>query len=114
MIGGRIFKHSIVTVGSISAEAILRVRADAYFMGVTGLHPETGATTGDGEEAAIKRLIAHRSAETIVLATREKLGTASPYSIMPLTEIATLVTETGLATELLQPFQAASINIVEG
>lgn len=114
MIGGRIFKHSIVTAGAVTAEAISRVRADAYFMGVTGLHPETGATTGDGEEAAIKRLIARQSAETIVLATREKLGAASPYSIMPLKEIATLVTEAGLADEVLQPFQSASINIVEG
>ena len=114
MIGGRIFKHSIVTLGTTSAEAILRVRADTYVMGVTGLHPETGATTGDGEEAAIKRLIAQQSAETIVLATREKLATASPYSIMPLSEIATLVTEAGLAEEMLQPFRTAGVNVVEG
>ena len=112
LIGGRIFKHSIVTVGSASAEAISRIHADVYFMGVTGLHPETGATTGDGEEAATKRLMARNSAETIVLATREKLGAASPYSIMTLAGIATLVTEAGLTAEQLQPFQSISINIV--
>ena len=114
MIGGRIFKHSIVTLGTTSAEVSLRVRADTYVMGVTGLHPETGATTGDGEEAAIKRLIAQQSAETIVLTTREKLATASPYSIMPLSEIATLVTEAGLTEDMLQPFRTAGVNVVEG
>jgi len=113
MIGGRIFKHSIVAVGAASAEAISRVRADAYFMGVTGLHPDTGATTGNAEEAAIKRLIARQSAETIVLATREKLGKASPYQIMPLTEVTTVVTEAGLEEELLCPLREASINILE-
>jgi len=113
LIGGRLFKHSIVTVGSVAAEAISRIRTDAYFMGVTGLHPETGATTGDGEEAAIKRLIARQSAETIVLATREKLGVASPYHVIPLAEITTLVTEPNLPQEMLRPFKSQSIDIVQ-
>lgn len=112
MIGGRLFKHSVVALGSASAEAIARIRIDAYVMGVTGLHPEAGATTGDGEEAAIKRLIARQSAETIVLATREKLGAASPYGIVPMGEITVLVTEAGLPEEVLQPFRAGGLEIV--
>ena len=114
LVGGHLFKHSVVAVGAISAEAIAKIRVDAFFMGVTGLHPETGATTGNREEAAIKRLIAQQSAETIVLATREKLGAASPYDIVPLAEISTMVTEAGLVSELLEPFRTASIAIVEG
>jgi DeoR/GlpR family transcriptional regulator of sugar metabolism len=107
LIGGRLFKHSIVTVGSVAAEAISRIRTDAYFMG------ETGATTGDGEEAAIKRQIARQSADTIILATREKLGVASPYHVIPLAEITTLVTEPNLPQEMLRPFKSQSIDIVQ-
>ncbi|MDH7788558.1 DeoR/GlpR family transcriptional regulator of sugar metabolism [Ochrobactrum sp. 19YEA23] len=113
LVGGRLFRHSIVTVGSVAAEAISRIRMDAYFMGVTGLHPETGATTGDNDEAAIKRLIARQSAETIVVATREKLGVASPYQVVPLAEITTLVTEPQLSQEILLPFASQSIDIVQ-
>jgi DeoR/GlpR family transcriptional regulator of sugar metabolism len=113
LVGGRLFKHSIVTIGVASAEAISRVHADVYFMGVTGVHPELGATTGDSEEAAIKRLIARQSAETIILATREKLGAASPYRIMALADIGTLVTEAGLPDELLAPFRSAGLDPVE-
>ena len=112
LIGGRLFKHSIVTVGAAAAEAIARVRADLFFMGVTGLHPETGATTGDPEEAAIKRLISRQSAETVVLATRDKLGAASPYAITPLAEIGAVVVEAGLPEALLAPFQNAGVRIV--
>ena len=82
-------------------------------MGATGLHPETGVTTGDGEEAAIKRLIARQSAETIVLATREKLGAASAYRIVPLDEVDTVVIEPDLPRDLLAPFAAGAINFVE-
>jgi DeoR/GlpR family transcriptional regulator of sugar metabolism len=112
LIGGRLFKHSIVTVGAAAAEAIARVRVDLFFMGVTGLHPETGATTGDPEEAAIKRLISRQSAETVVLATRDKLGAASPYAITPLAEIGALVVEAGLPEALLAPFRDAGLRIV--
>ncbi|MFD1951470.1 DeoR/GlpR family DNA-binding transcription regulator [Sphingomonas arantia] len=114
LIGGHLFKHSVVAVGAAAAEAISRIRIDAFYLGVTGLHPETGATTGDGEDAAVKRLIARQSAETIVLATREKLGAASPYRILPLAEITTLVTESSLPDALLQPFRSTSIHIIEG
>lgn len=113
LIGGRLFKHSIVAVGATSAEAISRIRADLFFMGATGVHPETGITTGDREEAAIKALIARQSAETIVLATEEKLGAASPYQIMPLTDIGTLVTVAGLPEEALRPFRSSGLTLVE-
>ncbi|PKR88877.1 DeoR family transcriptional regulator [Pleomorphomonas diazotrophica] len=113
LIGGRLFKHSIVAVGATSAEAISRIRADLFFMGATGVHPETGVTTGDREEAAIKALIARQSAETIVLATEEKLGAASPYQIMPLSDIGTLVTVAGLPEETLRSFRSSGLALVE-
>lgn len=113
LIGGRLFKHSIVAVGATSAEAISRIRADLFFMGATGIHPETGVTTGDREEAAIKSLIARQSAETVVLATREKLGAASPYQIMPLSDVGTLVTVSDLAEEVLDPFRSAGLTLIE-
>ncbi|GAB5377325.1 MAG: hypothetical protein AcusKO_37870 [Acuticoccus sp.] len=65
-------------MGTAAANAIRRVRPDLFVMGVTGLPPDTGATTGDAEEAEIKALIAAQSAETMVLASAEKLGAASP------------------------------------
>ena len=55
LIGGRLHKHSIVTVGAAAIEGINNIHADLFFMGVTGVHPEAGLTTGDYEEACIKR-----------------------------------------------------------
>lgn len=113
LVGGRLFKHSIVAVGATSVEAISRIRVDLFFMGATGIHPETGITTGDREEAAIKRLIAHQAAETIVLATREKLGAASPYQIVPLVEIGMIVTEPGVPSDIKDSMTAAGVTVIE-
>ena len=91
LIGGRLFKHSVVAMGTAAARAIGRIRPDLFVMGVTGLHPEAGATTGDAEEAEIKALIAAQSAETLVIAGRDKVGAASPYQIAPVAEINTIL-----------------------
>lgn len=58
LIGGRLYKHSIVSVGAAAVEAMSHIRADIYFMGVTGVHPTAGLSTGDLEEAYIKRALA--------------------------------------------------------
>jgi DeoR/GlpR family transcriptional regulator of sugar metabolism len=95
VIGGRLFRHSMVSVGAAAVEAIGRIRADAYFMGVTGVHPEIGLSTGDAEEAYVKRALMAAAAETIVMASPEKLGAASPYVVAPLAEASTLITSRG-------------------
>lgn len=113
LIGGRLFKHSIVSVGAVAAEAIARVRADTYFMGVTGVHAELGLTTGDAEEAAIKRALSRQAGETVVLASREKLGAASPFVVLPLSEIDVLVIENGLPEELTEPYRRLGLVLVQ-
>ena len=84
LVGGRMFRHSLVAVGAATMDAISRIQADTFFMGVTGLHTVKGLSTGDYEEAQIKKAIMARAAETIVLASNEKLNAASPYVIASL------------------------------
>jgi DeoR/GlpR family transcriptional regulator of sugar metabolism len=112
LIGGRLFKHSVVAVGAAAIEAIARVRADLYFMGVTGVHPEAGLTTGDPEEAAVKRSLCGHAAETIVLASHEKLGAVSPFVIVPLSEVDMLVVEEACAREQSDPFRRAGLRVM--
>jgi len=111
MLGGRLFKHSVVGVGSATVEAIRQVRADVYFMGVCSVHPEAGLTTGDFEEAGVKRALSAAAAETIVLASPEKLATASPYQVIALEELSGLVTMKSVAEEVLAPYRARGISI---
>jgi DeoR/GlpR family transcriptional regulator of sugar metabolism len=112
LIGGRLFKHSVVAVGAAAIEAIGRVQADLYFMGVTGIHPKTGLTTGDFEEAAIKRALSKAAAETFVLASSEKLGAASPYTVVSLDEVSGIITERATDPGLTLPYEKLSIPVI--
>lgn len=94
VLGGRLFRHSAVTCGAAAAAAAAGVSADIFLLGVTGVHPAEGLTTGDAEEAAMKRMLAGRAADTYVLASAEKIGTASRYSVLPLSDVAGIITDT--------------------
>nr|WP_175802703.1 DeoR/GlpR family DNA-binding transcription regulator [Burkholderia anthina] len=112
LIGGRLYKHSIVSVGAAAMEGIARIHADLYFMGVTGVHPVAGLSTGDFEEAAIKRALAERAAETVVLASQSKLRAASQFVIGELALAQTIVVERETDAALTEPIEAAGVTVV--
>lgn len=111
VIGGRVFKHSAVACGSAAVEAAQRISADVFFLGVTGVHPSAGLTTGDADEAAMKRVLAERAAETFVLASEEKLGAASRFGILALDEVAGIVADLDPEAALAADLEAAGAHV---
>ncbi|WP_031025994.1 DeoR/GlpR family DNA-binding transcription regulator [Streptomyces sp. NRRL WC-3725] len=93
LLGGRVFKHSAVACGAAAVEAAQNVSADLCLLGVTGVHPEAGLTTGDAEEAAMKRALAARAADTYILASSEKIGTASRFRVLSWEKVSGLITD---------------------
>jgi DeoR/GlpR family transcriptional regulator of sugar metabolism len=112
MIGGRLFKHSIVAMGPTALEQIAQIHTDLYFMGVCSLHPEHGISTGDSDEAGMKRAIARMARRTVVLASPEKLDTASPFRIAPLSQVGAIVVRGGTSEALLAPYRNMGIDVV--
>lgn len=111
LIGGRLFKHSMVCVGAAAAATIRGVRTDLCFLGVTGIHADYGLSTGDAEEAVIKRTIGECSAEVVVMASTEKLGAASPFLIMPATALTHLLVPHTASPQALAPFRKLGIEV---
>lgn len=104
LLGGKVFKHSGVTAGATTLREITKIRADIYFMGVTGVHPQYGLSTGDLEESEIKGALLQAAADTIVMCSKEKLNAVSPFKIADLKEVAGLILPTDLPAEAAQPF----------
>lgn len=111
LIGGKLYKHSMVATGAVAMAAIASIRADIFFLGVTAIHPARGFSTGDFEEAAIKRHIAQCSAETYVLVTVEKLDAASPCQILPVHGVSGLMVSSDVPEESLAPYRHAEMPI---
>ncbi|KAA0699813.1 DeoR/GlpR transcriptional regulator [Neorhizobium sp. P12A] len=113
LIGGRLYKHSMVATGASAIVAISLVRPDIFFLGVTAVHPAHGLSTGDFEEATIKRHIAQCSVETYVMVTEEKLDTVSPCHVVSLSAISGLIVAAGVPEDRLKPYRSAGAAILK-
>ena len=113
ILGGRLFKHSVVACGAVAVESTLGVSADLFLVGVTGIHPEEGLTTGDADEAAMKRALAARAAETFVLGSVEKVGAASRYRVLPLADVAGIVTDAPADHDTLTRLRQRGVPILD-
>lgn len=111
VLGGRLFRHSMVNVGASVIEAAARFRADLFFLGVTGVHPEAGLSTGDAEEADVKRALHARAAETVVLASSEKLLSASAFVIAPMKALSLLVVPDGTPAKTVKALRAGGVMV---
>jgi DeoR/GlpR family transcriptional regulator of sugar metabolism len=112
VIGGALFKHSAVSSGAAAVEAAQRVNADLFLLGVTGVHASAGLTTGDADEAAMKRALAARAGETVVLASAEKVGAASAYEVLPLASVAAIVTDAPRSDGTVRALREQGVRIV--
>ncbi|KQM81340.1 DeoR/GlpR family DNA-binding transcription regulator [Agromyces sp. Leaf222] len=113
LIGGRLFKHSAVASGSAAVEAANRINADLFLLGVTGINPTTGLTTGDADEAAMKRVLVSRAAETYALGSAEKVGAASAFQVLPLDAVTGLVLDAEADATSLARLRETGVRIVE-
>ncbi len=111
LLGGHLFKSSLATVGTTTIEELRRIRADLCFLGICSLHPEVGISTSNLEEAYLKRAMIECSAETIALASPEKLNTAATYLVGPVTELTEIITESSVSDDILQPYRDLGITI---
>ena len=112
VLGGRLFKHSAVTCGAAAVEAAAGVNADLFLLGVTGVHPDSGLTTGDADEAAMKRALARRAADTYVLASAEKIGAASRLAVLPLSAVTGVVTDAAPDDPAVRALRATGVRLL--
>lgn len=112
VVGGTLRRNALVTVGAAAVEALRVIRADVVFLGVCGLHPEIGVTTEDLEERHVKAAMIDGAAEVVALADHDKLGTAMPVVVAPLSAVTHLVTDADVDDEALAPYRAVGIEVL--
>jgi DeoR/GlpR family transcriptional regulator of sugar metabolism len=112
LLGGRLHREAMTTVGAETVEAVRQVRADLCLLGVCSLHGEAGITTPHAEEVAIKRAMLQRSADTVAVTAADKLGTVSSFVVAPAERLATLVTESSVPEAVLAPFHKLKLRVV--
>ena len=82
--------------GAIGAKAMRDAEAfrpDILVLGVCGIDVEAGVTAYTFEDAEFKRFLASRCKHVLTVITNDKLSTAAPYSVVPLSRVTRAVIE---------------------
>ncbi|TGB01134.1 DeoR/GlpR family DNA-binding transcription regulator [Halobacillus salinus] len=93
MVGGTLFKQSMVNLGIDTCEALDSMRVDMYIMGIYKIDPQMGISVPSMSEALVKKKIASISTEIVGMVTNDKLDTISNHIVCPSNELTYLITE---------------------
>jgi len=114
LLGGKLYKASLVTTGVETVEALHTFKADLCMLGICSLHLDVGISIPDLEELYVKRAMIASSAEVAALASGEKLDTAAPFVVGSLKELTYLVTDSSVSEQTLVPYHNVGITIIRG
>jgi DeoR/GlpR family transcriptional regulator of sugar metabolism len=103
----------MVAVGASTVAELREIRADLCILGVLALHAEVGISVLDREEVEVKRAMMKGATDVVAPATQNKLGTVAPFIVGPTTSLTYLVTETEVSEEMLTPYRALGLTIIQ-
>jgi DeoR/GlpR family transcriptional regulator of sugar metabolism len=113
LLGGRIQKELLLAMSPSTLGEIATIAADLCLLSVESIHTEYGATVSNIEDAAIKRAMIDRAAETIALAGAEKLGTVSPFQVAALKDFSLLITDQSAPAALVKDLRSLGLTIIK-
>lgn len=111
-LGGQVYNRAQVTLGHEATKALKYVRADLCLLGSRSIHYEAGITIPFREEARLKRKMVACSQKVILLATEEKLDTASHHVVCGISNIDTLIVEDTISPEVVDRYRQTGVQVL--
>ena len=112
MIGGILRQMSYSLVGPHAEHTLKGLNADRLFLGVDGLDPEIGLTTPDVLEAQLNAMMIRVSREVVVVADSSKFARRNLSVIAKLDSVHKVITDDGVAPEVVAALKARSVEVV--
>ena len=113
MTGGYIrWPGAFSMVGPAALDSLEHIFVDKVFLGACGIDPVHGVTTIEAEEALLFRVLVAHSKQVVVLADSSKMGMVSPALTCKISEVDTIVTDDGIAPDIVEAFGKSGIRVV--
>lgn len=112
VIGNKVSKNSMITVGAEAISMIKNLKVDLCFLGINAINLENGVSDNDWEVAQIKKAMVASSSKLVCLTISEKINSQQPIQVCDVEQIDTLITELSPEDPLLNPYVVAGINVI--
>lgn len=100
--GGILSKSSACLIGPQTEAFLSDVNADILFLGVEGIHVDSGLMVPDVIEAHTNRAMVKAARKTVVVADHSKLGRNALFTICPVNEIDLIITDHNASPEVVE------------
>ena len=110
--GGVARAQSYELTGPFAESVLDEVIIDVAFLGVEGLHPDTGAAAAYEDEARVNQMIASRAKKVVVVADSSKFDRRSFAAIKPFSEIDVIITDNGIDPEIKKSLEEQGVEIL--
>lgn len=111
MTGGEFRRTTESLVGPIALETINRLNVRLAFVGTDGFSLHRGMTTHLVEGGEIVKAMKAHAEQTILVADSSKYGKIGFVSVLPLQEVALIITDHNLSPQAEKELQEASISV---
>lgn len=113
VVGGRYLPHTRGLIGPMAEDAIRSFRFKKMILATAGIDYRNRALTMSAlEEIPIKRAAMAQSEQVVLVADHSKFGKPSLISMIPLSDVHTVVTDTRPPEESIEALQALSIELL--
>lgn len=111
-LGGKIMCKRQISSGLELTQSLANIHADLFFLDAGCLHDEIGITHTHREEAAIKRAFANSANQVVALTPSDQIGVFSPFKVIPIEQINTLITDLEPNHKKLSSFIKRDIEVI--
>jgi DeoR family transcriptional regulator, aga operon transcriptional repressor len=111
MPGGMLRRNSLALVGEQAAESLRSFYCDKYFLSADGVDIKKGMLTTNIEEASLARINIKNSRKVFLLVDSSKFQCKGTTAIAPLTDIDTLITDSGIPSGILNEIKGLGVNV---
>ncbi|MDQ3660469.1 MAG: DeoR/GlpR family DNA-binding transcription regulator [Actinomycetota bacterium] len=111
-LGGRVRGRTLAAVDVWAMRALEDTFVDIAFVGTNGFSVQRGLTTPDPTEAAVKRAMIGAARRSVVLADHTKFGNDTFMRFGSLQDVDTLITDSGLNSELSREIESTGVKVL--
>jgi DeoR/GlpR family transcriptional regulator of sugar metabolism len=112
VIGGMLRLSELSMVGHIAEQAIREFRADKVFLGMRAIDVKQGFTSDFLPETMTDRAILTIAPQVIIVADHSKFNRVSSVFVAPITAANTIITDSGISSELETEMAEQGIEVV--
>ncbi|GAB3162797.1 DeoR/GlpR family DNA-binding transcription regulator [Telluribacter humicola] len=112
VLGGYYDRNTETTVGAQTCKDVKNYVADLYFMGVCAFDSQHGITAAVREDGEVKQAMIQASLKSVVLSSKEKLGSTDHFKVCSMNEIDVLITDLLYNDPLLKPYLSRDLEII--